>query len=50
MLKSIDLDKIKCILDSRVVLFIVVYCNSRDVRLREAVLDILYEISNVFIY
>jgi hypothetical protein len=48
MLKTLNLDKVRLILDTRALLYIVPFANSRDVRLREAVLDILCVISEVF--
>ena len=48
MFKSYNIDKVRLILDSRVVLYLLNYANSKDVRIRESVLDIFLMISNSF--
>lgn len=48
MIKSCNIDKVRLILDSKVILFILPYASTNDVRLRESVLEILFNISQVF--
>lgn len=48
MLKTLNLDKVRLMVDTRALLYVLPYANSQDVRLREAVLDILCVLSQVF--
>ncbi len=48
MLKTLNLDKVRLMVDTRALLYVLPFANSQDVRLREAVLDILCVLSQVF--